>query len=91
MSDNLVTIATLTSQAEADLVESVLRGAGIPMVHDHQYATTAGFGDAVGIHIKVREEDMDRARELLNTPGTCTADDTEEEDEGGDAADDAGQ
>lgn len=82
MSDSLVTICTLTTQAEADLVESVLRGAGIPMVHDHEFATAAGIGDAAGIHIRVREEDAERAREILDTPGTITSEEsnaTEEE------------
>ncbi len=66
MSERLVTICTLTTQGEADLVESVLRAADIPIVHDHQYATTAGFANTVGIHIAVREEDVERARVALN-------------------------
>lgn len=66
MSERLITICTLTTQAEADLVESVLRAADIPIVHDHQYATTVGFANTVGIHIAVREEDVERAREVLN-------------------------
>lgn len=67
MSERLVTICTLTTQSEADLVESVLRAAGIPIVHDHEYATTVGLGNAAGIHIAVREEDVERAREALDT------------------------
>ena len=65
MGERLVTICTLTTQAEADLVESLLRAAGIPIVHDHEYGTAIGFADTVGIHISVREEDEVRARELL--------------------------
>jgi len=66
MSDRLVTICTLTTQSEADLVESILRAAEIDIVHDHEYATTAGLGNAAGIHIAVREEDVERAREVLD-------------------------
>lgn len=66
-SERLVTICTVTTQAEADVIESVLRAAEIPIVHDHEYATTAGLGDAMGIHIAVQEEDVERALELLNT------------------------
>ena len=66
MSDRLVTICTLTTQSEADLVESILRAAEIDIVHDHEYATTAGLGNTSGIHIAVREEDVDRAREVLD-------------------------
>ncbi|MFM1919758.1 MAG: hypothetical protein RLZZ303_1392 [Candidatus Hydrogenedentota bacterium] len=67
MSGRLVTVCTLTTQAEADLVESVLRAAGIPIVHDHEYGTTSGFADTAGIHIAVREEDVERAREALSS------------------------
>ncbi len=65
MGERLVTICTLTTQAEADLVESLLRAAGIPIVHDHECGTAIGFADTVGIHISVREEDEAQARELL--------------------------
>ena len=67
MSDNLVTICTLTNQAEADLVESILRAADIDIVHDHEYATTSGIANTAGIHIAVREHDVARAKEVLDT------------------------
>lgn len=73
MSGRLVTVCTLTTQAESDLVESVLRAAGIPIVHDHEFGTTAGFADTTGIHISVREEDLDRAKEALSYPNAADA------------------
>lgn len=73
MSGRLVTVCTLTTQAEADLVESVLRAAGIPIVHDHEFGTTSGFADTAGIHISVREEDLDRAKEALSSPNEADA------------------
>jgi hypothetical protein len=76
MEERLVTICTLTTQAEADLVESLLRAAGIPIVHDHEFGTAVGFADTVGIHISVRADDEERARELLQ--GQDATDDSDE-------------
>lgn len=65
MSDELIIVHTATSQPEADFIESVLRGAGIEVIHDHEFATTVGVGNAAGIHIAVRQDDVDRAHEIL--------------------------
>jgi len=62
----LVTVCTVTNQTEADFVESILRAEGIDLIHDHEYATMAGIADTAGIHIAVRSEDAERARELLD-------------------------
>jgi len=66
MGDRLVTICTLTTQPEADLVESILRAADIDIVHDHEYATAAGLANTSGIHIAVREEDVEKAKKVLD-------------------------
>ena len=47
-------------------IEQCLGGATeIDFVHDHEFATAAGIGNASGIHIAVRKEDEARAREAL--------------------------
>jgi hypothetical protein len=65
MSEELIIVHTATTQPEADFIESVLRGAGIEVIHDHEYATTAGFSNTAGIHLAVRKEDVDRAHVVL--------------------------
>ncbi|NLY88821.1 MAG: DUF2007 domain-containing protein [Firmicutes bacterium] len=62
--DELVTLTEVENLARADLIRSVLQGSGIP-----SYIPDEGFGQAYGgvfgIKIKVRREDLAKAREVL--------------------------
>lgn len=79
MSDELIIVHTATNQSEADFIESVLRGAGIDVMHDHEFATTAGLGNSAGIHIAVRKDDVDRAQDVLKEADFDETSDDEEE------------
>ena len=62
--DELVTLIEVDTLVRADLIRSILQGSGIP-----SYIPDEGFGSAYGgvfgLKIKVRREDLAKAREVF--------------------------
>ena len=71
MHEDLVTVATFSNPAQAELAQQRLEQAGIP-AHLKGAAATGAFvglgGSFSTIKLQVREEDLERARELLASP-----------------------
>lgn len=68
MPTNLITVATVTNSAEAQFVANRLKDAGIEsaIADDNVVTMDFLFGNAVGwIKVQVREQDADKAEELL--------------------------
>ena len=68
MSDSLITIATYINHPEADVARSALEAAGIDVLL--QSDDCGGLRPHLwlgGIHLLVRAEDVERAREVLGS------------------------
>jgi len=76
MSDDIVVLREYSNEAEANLVASMLEANGIP---SHVAADTAGgafpsLALVFPIRLLVRREDLELARELLDTVGPVDED-----------------
>jgi hypothetical protein len=64
--EELVTLVEVDNPVRADLIRSVLQGSGIPSyIPDEGFGMT--FGGVFGLEIKVRREDLAKAKEVLET------------------------
>lgn len=91
MHENLVTVETFSDQVRAELARQRLEQAGIPTYLNGEATTGAFVGlgrNFSTIKLEVREEDLERARELLaeppsdmrpDAPGTPDGPDAQEE------------
>ncbi len=62
--DELVTLIEVDALSRADLIRSILEGSGIPAYIPDEGFSRA-YGGVFGIKIKVRREDLAKAREAL--------------------------
>jgi hypothetical protein len=70
MADDLVAVRTFMNHIEADLAQGALEAAGIDCVisADDAGGTRPHLWVGAGVRLMVREEDAQRAAEILNTP-----------------------
>lgn len=61
---SLVTLTKVKNPAKALLIKSILKGSGIEsFIPDENFGTI--YGGTLGIRIKVRTEDLEKAKEVL--------------------------
>lgn len=62
--EELVTLTEVDTLSRADLIRSVLQGSGIPsFIPDEGFSRA--YGGVFGFTIKVRREDLEKAKEVL--------------------------
>ncbi|RJQ48050.1 MAG: hypothetical protein C4534_00235 [Gaiellales bacterium] len=71
MEDEIVIAGSYSSRGEADMLKGMLEAAGIraEVLSDDAGGLYPQLQDILGVHLVVRREDLQRARELLDGTG----------------------
>lgn len=82
MADSLVTVATYWNVGDAEVAKNALDAAGIESFLDDENMVRINWLNANAVHgvkLRVRDEDADRAGEVLREPSTATGEEEDEE------------